>query len=125
MDHETADSLDCRTCGACCASPWTGHGYVALTPAEVFRVRAAGALTLTLRQGGSDGPGELVEKLATRRDSSGRFVCAQLDGDVGGACGCRIYEGRPEPCRALEPGSRACLDARGRAGLGPTPASAR
>jgi Fe-S-cluster containining protein len=87
---------------------------VTLSPADVFRVRAAGAVTVTLRQGGASGAGELVEKLGTRRDSSGRFVCAQLDGEPGGACGCRIYESRPEACRRLEPGSVACVDARRR-----------
>jgi len=110
--------FDCRTCGACCTSPWSGHGYVTLSPADVFRVRAAGAVTVTLRQGAADGPGEVIEKLATRREESGRFVCAQLEGSVGAACGCRIYEDRPGPCRALEPGGAACLDARQRAGLG-------
>ena len=109
--------LDCRTCGACCTSPWSGHGYVTLSPADVFRVRAAGAFTLTLRQGGTEGPGELVEKLATRRDPSGRFLCAELEGKPGGLCGCRIYESRPVPCRALEPGSAACLEARKRVGM--------
>jgi hypothetical protein len=110
--------LDCRTCGACCASPWRGHGYVALSPADVLRVRAAGAVTVTLRQGGPAEVGELVEKLATRRDWTGRFLCAELAGAPGGACGCRIYEDRPLACRQLEPGSRGCLEARERLARG-------
>jgi len=109
--------FDCRTCGACCASPWDGHGYVTLSPAEVPSVRAAGAITVTLRNGGESEAGELVEKLSTRLDRAGRFVCAQLDGEPGGACGCRIYESRPGPCRELEPGSAGCLDARRGLGL--------
>lgn len=109
--------LDCRTCGACCASPWQGHGYVAISLAEVLRVRGAGAMTVTLRQGGREEAGELVEKLATRRDSTGRFVCAELAGAPGAACACRIYESRPLACRQLEPGSLACLEARQRLGL--------
>lgn len=119
---------DCRTCGACCASPWNGHGYVVLSPSDVIRAKSAGAVTLTLRQGGPSGMGELVEKLATRRDATGRFVCALLDGEPGGPCGCRIYESRPEPCRRLEPGSSACLEARARldfTGYSAMPASAR
>jgi hypothetical protein len=112
-----AGLLDCQTCGACCASPWQGHGYVALSPEDVLRVRAAGAVTVTLRQGSAEEAGELVEKLATRPDSVGRFVCAELNGAPGGACACRIYESRPRACRQLEPGSPGCFEARQRLGL--------
>lgn len=114
-----AAQLDCRTCGACCASPWQGHGYVAISPEEVLRVRRAGAVTVTLRQGGREEAGDLVEKLATRRDATGRFVCAELEGAAGAGCGCRIYESRPLACRQLEPGSLGCLEARQRIGLTP------
>ena len=80
-------------------------------------MRSAGAMTVTLRQGGREEAGELVEKLATRRDSTGRFICAELAGTPGAACACRIYESRPLACRQLEPGSLGCLEARQRLGL--------
>ncbi len=111
-----APALDCRTCGACCASPWTGNGYVALDDEEL-RLRRVGVLTVTLRYGGPTGFGQLVEKLGTVRDEAGRFVCAEFDGRIAGPSRCRIYEDRPLPCRRLEPASAACLDARRRAGL--------
>ncbi len=114
--EKPAPAWDCRACGACCASPWTGHGYVDVTN-EAPRLRRLGVPTVTLRYGGPSGLGVLVEKLATRRDESGRFVCAQLDGQVGRLCGCLIYEDRPQPCRRLEVGSAACRDARRRVGL--------
>jgi uncharacterized protein len=117
----TSDSppppYDCRSCGACCFSPWSGHGYVVVDEQDLARLRRRGVATVTLRYGGAYESGTLVEKLATRRDEAGHFVCAQLDGPPGGPCACRIYEDRPAPCRRLEPGSAPCLDARRRLGL--------
>jgi Fe-S-cluster containining protein len=38
--------------------------------------------------------------------------CAALTGTIGQRVACGIYEWRPNPCRELEPGSDACLQAR-------------
>jgi uncharacterized protein len=112
----TTPAWDCQACGACCASPWKGNGYVVVGDEEP-RLRRLGVPTVTLRYGGPTGIGELVEKLAMVRDEAGRFVCTQFDGPIGGPCSCRIYEERPQPCRRLEVGSAGCRDARRRLGF--------
>ena len=38
--------------------------------------------------------------------------CVHLDGVIGQACRCAIYEHRPQVCRAFQPGSYDCLDLR-------------
>jgi uncharacterized protein len=113
----SAPVYDCLSCGACCFSPWSGHGYAVVDAQDLSRLHRRGVTTVTLRYGGAHERGTLVEKLATRRDEEGRLVCAQLDGPPGGPCACRIYEDRPAPCRRFEPGSLSCLDARRRFGL--------
>ncbi len=44
--------------------------------------------------------------------------CAALDVSVPGRFPCVIYDVRPEDCRIVEPGSAACLEARGLGHLG-------
>lgn len=49
--------------------------------------------------------------------------CKALRTDVPGRFLCAVYEDRPMLCRALEPGSAPCLEARARRGVDPPPAS--
>jgi hypothetical protein len=46
--------------------------------------------------------------------------CIALDESIAGAHACRVYFDRPDGCRALEAGSPACLEARGKGRLGPS-----
>jgi hypothetical protein len=53
-----------------------------------------------------------------RRGPGWRFMrnagsrCAALDTSIEGRFPCAVYEGRPEDCRIVEPGSPCCLEAR-------------
>jgi Fe-S-cluster containining protein len=44
-------------------------------------------------------------------------ACVALEGELGGQCGCTVYEDRPAVCRRSEAGSELCREARDRAGL--------
>lgn len=48
--------------------------------------------------------------------------CHALEGTVGQAVGCRLYEQRPWPCRELQPGDDKCNRARAAHGLAPVSA---
>lgn len=98
-------ALDCTTCGACCQSPLgkaSPDGWVDLTDQEALnlgpRLVKEGAIYTVLRE---------------RKD--GR--CIALQGELGKACACRIYDRRPSVCRTFEPGHTNCLSARVRMGL--------
>lgn len=56
--------------------------------------------------------GEEDAKLATKTGSDGIITCVAFRGRVGGPCRCSIYEMRPTACRAFNPGSRYCREAR-------------
>ena len=111
----SADTFDCRTCGACCISSFGGRpGYVFLAQDDVIRLGRVGLpLVASVEQTllgtvAYDGPG-------------GERICAAFGGVVGGRCGCSIYLDRPRPCRNFEPGSVGCRQARHEAGLGAEP----
>lgn len=110
-----ADPLyDCQTCGACCASPWTGEGYALLYPNDVARLDGLGLPVFQMTQGDGD---DAITLLGTRVDGQARRVCVAFGGEVGGACACTVYEARPAVCRDVEPGDGACRDSRRRFGL--------
>jgi hypothetical protein len=44
--------------------------------------------------------------------------CAGLDTSVEGLFPCGVYDGRPEGCREVEPGSPCCMEARALGHLG-------
>ena len=98
----------CLTCGACCAS---------------FRVDFSVYETQEL--GGDVPDGLAVDVTDTLRRMRGTDHspprCAALTGKVGTQAACGIYDCRPPPCRAFEPGSPACERARQRHGLGAYP----
>ena len=89
----------CTVCGACCAS---------------FRVDFS--VQELASQSGSVPDGLTVEVNSTTCRMRGTDHtpprCAALTGRIGERVACGIYEWRPNPCRELEPGSDACLQAR-------------
>ena len=111
-----ADEYDCQTCGACCCSPWTGDGYVRLYDIDLDRLQGVDVPVIFQTQGYGEPP-EVIPKLGTKIDGQGGRVCVGFDGRAGEACGCGIYDSRPEACRKFEAGSELCKEARRRMGL--------
>ena len=107
--------FDCRACGACCVSPYTGDAYVALDDSEAARLALEQVPVIFQRQGGD--PPEYVPKLGTKLNADATNVCAALGGIVGSECFCGIYQVRPKACRQFEVGGKACREARRRIGL--------
>ena len=107
--------FDCQACGACCVSPYTGDGYVALDDSEATRLALTHLPVIFQRQGGD--PPEFLPKLGTKLSASATRVCAALEGMVHSSCSCSIYEGRPNACRQFEVGGKACREERRRMGL--------
>jgi Fe-S-cluster containining protein len=105
--------LDCRACGACCASPFDDlEPFVAVTPADAARLGAARALVVADPRAAS-GLG-----LATASPSGAACArCAALEDEPGGRVRCAVYDARPDACRAVEPGGAYCLESRARRGL--------
>ena len=112
----SAASSPCQSCGACCASL-----RVDFHPAELAGgafawgdgVPLAMTVPLTpalVRMRGTDATGE-----ASR--------CVALDGEIGVAVACRIYHGRPSPCREFDIEHPACNRARRYCGLPPLAAA--
>ncbi|HTY02875.1 MAG TPA: YkgJ family cysteine cluster protein [Rhodocyclaceae bacterium] len=106
-------SNPCTACGACCAT-YRVTFYCGET--DEF----AGGVV----------PSSLVEQvtpvMACMRGTAMQPPrCVALQGEVGRAVSCAIYEQRPSVCRdfaplaALHRGDDACVDARRRHGLGP------
>ena len=99
-------TLNCRTCGACCAPEVRLPFYVGLKAADLRRL-TAGFRDRHVARG----------SILTRLDSVGNCVCVALHGTLGRRVACRIYPRRPGPCRRLTMGSRSCRKARRQAGL--------
>jgi Fe-S-cluster containining protein len=99
-------SYDCRACGACCTPEFPSPVYVGVVAADLAR------LTRRWRERHVATDGVL-----TRLDPAGHCVCVALRGTVGRRVSCGIYERRPDECRRLEAGSRACRKARRQLGL--------
>lgn len=100
----------CQQCGACCAA-----FRVDFHPAEL----AGGAFAW------NEGvPADLalpvtrqLVRLKGTDDSPPR--CAALAGEIGREVACRIYDGRPSPCREFDIEHAACAKARRLHGLAP------
>ncbi|MGE0766946.1 MAG: YkgJ family cysteine cluster protein [Hyphomicrobiaceae bacterium] len=91
----------CQTCGACCAYSADWPRFWTDTDDAIARIPAAFVA--------DDGCG-----MGCDGDR-----CRALQGIVGIATSCTIYDRRPEVCRACEPGDDACSMARERYGLAP------
>ena len=86
-------SLDCQSCGACCAHKWSW---------PILRRDRSDAVNI---------PEAMVRAdLPLMRTTESR--CVALSGEVGHRVGCTIYDARPSACRNFVPGSALCLEAR-------------
>jgi Fe-S-cluster containining protein len=107
-------NYDCTTCGACCRGK---RDYVQVFADDVARlgaVRTAELVAPAVREipasvGRAAEPQRYMKMthgtcVALRTVEPNRFLCA-------------VYEDRPMLCRALEPGSAPCLEARARHGV--------
>jgi Fe-S-cluster containining protein len=104
-------AYDCQQCGACCTNQESvaATGYVCLASDESKQMKRLG---LTVVRAGNS------VFLGTRGRTASRFpVCVVLHGQIGGSCGCTIYDRRPFNCRKFEVGSPLCEAARTKAGL--------
>ena len=101
----------CQECGACCVSNVDEHVF--LTRGDMRRLgpKRAGLVVETDHEQGAmrTSMGEIL---------FGLHPCVALARD-GQGFSCSVYEDRPEPCRALERGSSACLELMARAGVRP------
>ena len=107
LDYRTimTSPLDCLTCGACCASPFLGEGYIQLNAEEEKRLGRKGLPVLVI----VPDPEDRIVMLGTKINSQGMRVCVGLTGKVGKQVSCTIYEDRPTLCRQFEAGSPECL----------------
>jgi Fe-S-cluster containining protein len=105
----TEPVYDCQACGACCIHEWNGSGaYVLLEPDEAARLKRMSLSVVEVA-------GEMY--LGTRAYRGGQRCCVAFRGEVGGFCGCSIYDARPNICRQFEAGEALCREARARLGL--------
>lgn len=106
-----SDSLDCRSCGACCRNTRENvvEGF-----ADYVEIERGDAI---LRKP------DLMRRYAVvndagvphlRLDPEGR--CLALKGALGKRVRCAIYHERPSPCRRVQAGSELCVAYR--AGIG-------
>ncbi|HYD94170.1 MAG TPA: YkgJ family cysteine cluster protein [Noviherbaspirillum sp.] len=92
----------CLDCGACCAtyrvSFYWAEAEVRSLPAHL-----------------TDKVNDWYSCMAGTGRPSPR--CVALQGSIGGAVACAVYDSRPSPCRELQPGEEKCNKARLRHGL--------
>jgi Fe-S-cluster containining protein len=100
-----AGGQDCVKCGRCCHHPPETVHMLMSDDARVLSHRAGVEILRTLTVLDPRPPGWRFLRNAGER-------CAALATTSDGRYPCRIYEVRPDDCRAFEPGSAACLEAR-------------
>lgn len=104
---------DCQTCGACCVQFGTedGNAYVYLDRDEARRMGSLGLPVIRQAMGAR------CLGAAPNEGAGGRPACVAFVGNLGGQCGCTVYEERPSVCREFDVGGGLCLHARQQAGL--------
>ena len=105
------ETYDCMTCGACCFGKRDyvqvfAHDAAMLGPARTAELVAPAIGQIPASVGRESEPKRFMKMthghcIALNTATPDRFLCT-------------IYEDRPVLCRALEPGSAACLEARAR-----------
>jgi Fe-S-cluster containining protein len=93
------DAAPCRSCGACCSFSKDWPRFSTEDDLDLDRI-----------------PPEFIDRRLDRIRCDGDR-CYALAGEVGVATSCRIYDVRPNVCRACSPGDEACRLARHRFGL--------
>lgn len=101
MTAPAVGSDPCRSCGACC-------GYAADWPRFTLEDEAAIARI----------PAAYVDAGGAGMRCRGAR-CAALEGEIGRATACAVYDLRPDVCRACGPGDDACTIARRHFNLAP------
>jgi Fe-S-cluster containining protein len=105
------ETYDCTSCGACC---FGGRNYVQVFSHDAARLGAARTAELVAA------PVAEVPASVGRASEPVRFLkmtggrCNALKSTGPNHFHCAVYEDRPTLCRALEPGSAPCLEARAR-----------
>src|SRR5579859_1666817 len=94
------DGADCVACGRCCHHP---PSSVSLLEVDEARFDAPTLRRLTVID-------PRPPHLRFLRNEDGR--CIALDDATPGRHACAVYDARPDGCRALEPDSPACREAR-------------
>jgi len=104
MPHVEPDPEPCQTCGACCATYRVSFYWA---EADALGLPAGLTRPLTPWHACMDGTQQPLPR------------CVALDGRLGEAVRCTVYEARPSACRELQPGEDKCVRARARHGLAP------
>ena len=107
------EKYDCISCGACC---YGQRDYVQVFAHDAARLGAARTAELVAPSVGESAAsvGRAAEPRRFMKMSHG--CCAALrTGDH--RFSCTVYDDRPTLCRALQPGSAPCLEARARRGV--------
>jgi Fe-S-cluster containining protein len=105
------EEYDCMACGACCFGQ---RDYVQVFADDAARLGAIRTAELV-----APALGEIPASIG-RESEPKRFMrmihgrCIALRTGVQNRFLCSVYEDRPMLCRALEPGSAPCLEARAR-----------
>jgi len=111
--QDDSQPYGCQSCGACCVNLGgsDGNGYVYLDRQEAVRMRRLGLPVVEAAMGSKC-------LAAVPNDGAwGYPACVGFEGDVGGRCGCSVYDDRPSVCREFTSDSDVCREARDRAGL--------
>lgn len=106
------DDYDCQSCGACCRAfdnP-KAVNYLNLEQSDVERLNHDERIHVTERE--IPAYMTFTGSLLCLKLSAPGARCSFLDGDDGKCVSCSIYERRPDVCRELQAGSKACLRAR-------------
>jgi Fe-S-cluster containining protein len=106
--------FDCPTCGACC---FGRRAYVQVFAHDAARLGPERAAAYVAPPVGTilASVGRDAEPLRFMKMTEGH--CAALCITPPNRFLCDVYEDRPTLCRALEPGSDSCLEARARRGI--------
>jgi uncharacterized protein len=120
MDRALGNNYDCTTCGACC---FGSRDYVQVFADDLARLGAARTAEFVAPAVGEipASVGREAEPKRYMKMTHGR--CKALCTAVPNRFLCAVYEDRPMLCRALEPGSAPCLEARARRGVDSSAAS--
>jgi len=94
------DGADCLGCGRCCHHPPSSVSLLERDEARLDEKQLRRLTVIDARP----------PHLRFLRNEEGH--CIALDGSTPGRHACAIYSARPDGCRALEPDSPACREAR-------------
>jgi len=111
MTRALAETYDCESCGACC---FGRRDYVQVFPHDAKRLGRARVSKLVAAAVGEHPASEGRPAEPERYMKMIGGHCAALHSPAPDRFHCAVYEDRPTLCRALEPGSQSCLDARAR-----------